>query len=294
MKFLDQILHIRPGFGGFDFTYEKSDVVFLGVPMDMTSSYRSGYRFAPAKIREASANLETYVPSVGVDVFETLNITDLGDLILVPTDMEESGRRIADVVKEISKDGKLPFLLGGEHTLSYFSAKALGSGFVVHLDAHRDLRDDYMGNKVCHATVMRRILDFLPPDRLVQIGVRSWSKEEAEFLDKNSITSFSPSDVMDDPIKVARDVEELAMDRKVYITIDLDIVDPAFAPGVATPEPGGPSTFQVMQLLKGLGGLNLAGCDVVELVPPHDDGTTAFVAARLIYELLGAISKESL
>ncbi|MEW5995728.1 MAG: arginase family protein, partial [Candidatus Zixiibacteriota bacterium] len=120
MKFLDQILHIRPGFGGFDFTYEKSDVVFLGVPMDMTSSYRSGYRFAPAKIREASANLETYVPSVGVDVFETLNITDLGDLILVPTDMEESGRRIADVVKEISKDGKLPFLLGGEHTLSYF------------------------------------------------------------------------------------------------------------------------------------------------------------------------------
>lgn len=287
------LIPIRPGFGGFDFPYEKADVVFFGVPMDVTSSYRSGYRFAPAKIREASANLETYIQSSGLDVFEKLNISDLGDLMLVPTDIEETGRMIGAVVRQILGDGKMPFLLGGEHTLSYFSVKNFKDCFVLQLDAHRDLRDEYMGDKVCHATVMRRLLDFLPPERIVQLGVRSCSKEEADFLEETKITAYDSARLIEDPARVVEEVKDLVGDGKVYLTVDLDVLDPAFAPGVATPEPGGPSTFQILKLLKELGELNIVGCDVVELVPPHDDGTTAFVAARLIYELLAAFSKKS-
>jgi len=289
----ENLIPIRPGFGGFDFPYEKADVVFFGAPMDVTSSYRSGYRFAPAKIREASANLETYVQSSGLDVFEKLNVSDLGDLMLVPTDVEASGRAIAAVVRQILKDRKIPFLLGGEHTITYFSAKSFKDCCVVQLDAHRDLRDEYMGDKVCHATVMRRLLDFLPPERIVQLGVRSCSKDEAEFLDRTHIAAYDSGRLIEDHAEVVKEVKDIVGDEDVYLTVDLDVLDPAFAPGVATPEPGGPSTFQILKLLRELGELNIVGCDVVELVPPHDDGTTAFAAARLIYELLAAFSKKS-
>jgi len=289
MEFED-LIQVRPGFGGFDFPYEKADVVFLGAPIDVTSSYRPGYKFAPAKIREASANLETYIMSAGVDVFERLNISDIGDVRVMPTDLEQTGGRITGAVKQILKDGKIPAIMGGEHTISYFTMKAFEDAFVIHFDAHRDLREEYLGDRLCHATFMRRALDRLPSDRLVQIGVRSCSKEEAEFAEKAGVAAYSAEQTIDDPKGVISDVKRMAGKSKVYITIDLDVMDPAFAPGVSTPEPGGLSTVELMKILRELGKLNLSGFDVVELVPPHDDGTTSFVAARIIYELLAVMS----
>ena len=291
MKF-ENLIQVRPGFGGFDFPYEKADVVFLGAPIDVTSSYRPGYRFAPAKIREASANLETYIMSAGVDVFERLNITDIGDVMVTPTDLEQTGERITGVVKGVLRDGKIPAILGGEHTISYFILKAFDDVFVIHLDAHRDLRDEYLDDKLCHATVMRRSLDRLPPDRLLQIGVRSCSKEEAEFAQEAGILSYTAEQTIDDPKRIISDAKKLAGDSKVYLTIDLDVLDPAFAPGVSTPEPGGLSTVELLRILRELGKLNIAGFDVVELVPPHDDGTTSFAAARIIYELLAVMGSK--
>lgn len=287
---MEWITPVRPGFGGFDEPYERSNVIFLGVPLDVTSSYRSGYRFGPARIREASANLETYLTSAGLDVFERLNISDLGDLMVTPTDLGSTGERILRSVQRVTKDGKMPILLGGEHTISYFALQAFKDVFVVHLDAHRDLRDEYSGDKLCHATVMRRVLDYLPPERLLQVGIRSCSKEEAEFAKEAGITTYTSEQIIDDTSRIITEVRKLVGDARIYLTIDLDVLDPAFAPGVATPEPGGPSTVEFLRLIRELGKLDLWAFDVVELVPPYDDGTTSFVAAKIIYELLAAMA----
>ena len=290
---MEWLTPVRPGFGGFDEPYERANVVFVGVPLDVTSSYRSGYRFGPARIREASANLETYLMTAGLDVFERLNISDLGDLEVTPTDLKATGERILRTVQRIKGDEKMPALLGGEHTLTYFAAQAFDDVFVVQLDAHRDLRDEYLGDKICHATVMRRVLDRLPPERLVQIGVRSCSKEEAEFARDAKILAYSAEQVIDDMPRIIAEVRKLVGKARVYLTIDLDVLDPAFAPGVATPEPGGPSTVEISRLVRELGKLNICAFDVVEVVPPHDDGTAAFAAAKIIYELLAAIASSS-
>jgi len=290
---MEWLTPIRPGFGGFDEPYERANVVFVGVPLDVTSSYRAGYRFGPTKIREASANLETYLMAAGLDVFERLNISDLGDLQITPTDLKATGERILQTVKRIKGDEKMPVLLGGEHTLTYFALQAFDDVFVVQLDAHRDLREEYMGDKICHATVMRRVLDRLSPERLVQIGVRSCSKEEAEFAREAKILAYSSEQVIDDMPRIIAEVRKLVGKARVYLTIDLDVLDPAFAPGVATPEPGGPSTVEISRLVRELGKLNICAFDVVELVPPHDDGTAAFAAAKIIYELLAAIASSS-
>lgn len=291
MKFED-LIPIRPGFGGFDFPYEKSQVVFLGAPVDITSSYRPGYRFAPAKIREASANLETYIMSADVDVFERIDITDIGDIIVTPADLALTGSRITNTVKKILTDDKIPAIMGGEHTISYFAIKAFDDLTVIHLDAHRDLRDDYLGDRLCHATVMRRVLDHLPPKRLIQLGVRSCSKDESEFAKNAGILSYTAEQINEELPKIISQVKEIANNSKVYLSIDLDVLDPAFAPGVSTPEPGGLTTIEVLRMLRELGSLNIRGFDVVELVPPHDDGTTSFVAARIIYELLAALGSK--
>lgn len=290
---MEWLTPVKPGFGGFDEPYERANVVFVGVPLDITSSYRSGYRFGPARIREASANLETYLMAAGLDVFERLDISDLGDLEVTPTDLKATGERILRTVQRIKGDEKMPVLLGGEHTLTYFAAQAFDDVFVVQLDAHRDLRDEYLGDKICHATVMRRVLDFLPPERLVQVGVRSCSKEEAEFAREAKILAYSSEQVIDDASRIIAEVRKLVGKARVYLTIDLDVLDPAFAPGVATPEPGGPSTVEISRLVRELGKLNICAFDVVELVPPHDDDTAAFAAAKIIYELLAAIASSS-
>ena len=287
---MEELIRISPGFGGFDFPYDKAEVVFLGIPLDVTSSYRAGYRFAPAKIREASANLETYLPEFGLDVFETLNITDMGDVVPTPTDMESTGERIKKFVSRIVKDGKFPILLGGEHTLTYFSIQAFDDLFLIHLDAHRDLRDEYLGDRVCHATVARRVLDLLEADRLIQVGIRSCSKEEAEYAKTKKIKSFSSAELQASIARIVSEVKQTVASHPVYLTIDLDVLDPAFAPAVATPEPGGLTVSELFTFIREVRDLNLVGCDIVEFVPPYDNGNTAFVAAKTAYHVLGVLS----
>lgn len=285
------LISIRPGFGGFDEPYERAQIVFMGVPLDVTSSYRTGMRFAPAKIREASMNLETYLMSAELDVFERLGIADVGDLVLVYKDMNATGERIERAVRKLREDGKIPALLGGEHTLTYFSSRVFEDAFLVQLDAHRDLRDEYLDDKLCHATVMRRVLDKMPSERFLQVGIRSCSKEEAEFARSAGLQAYTTEQVLEGPQRVISEIRKRVGDARVYLSIDLDVLDPAFAPGVSTPEPGGLSTLDVVKLLREFGKLNICGFDVVELAAPHDHGETAFAAAKIIYELLAAISR---
>jgi len=280
---------VKPGFGGFDEPYERAKVVFMGVPLDITSSHRTGMRFAPAKIREASVNLETYLMSAELDVFEKLGIADLGDLVLVYRDMNATGERIERAVRKLRDEDKIPALLGGEHTLTYFSSRVFEDAFIVQLDAHRDLRDEYLDDKLCHATVMRRVLDKMPTERLLQVGIRSCSKEEAEFARSAGLQAYTTEQVLENSQRIASEIRKRVGNARVYLSIDLDVLDPAFAPGVSTPEPGGLSTLDVLKLVRELGKLNICGFDVVELAAPHDNGETAFAAAKIIYELLAAM-----
>lgn len=282
---------VRPGFGGFDEPYDRASVVFVGVPLDVTSSYRSGMRFAPASIREASANLETYLISAGFDVFEKLSISDLGDIKIAPTDIFETGKRIESVVRKIRCDGKLPALLGGEHTITYFAFQPFPDAFLIQLDAHRDLREEYMGDRICHATVIRRALDKISADCLLQVGIRSCSKEEDEFARKHGIRTYTAEMVMKDPMEVVSKIKETVGGAPAYLTIDIDVLDPAFAPGVSTPEPGGLTTVDVLRIVRELGELNLQAFDVTELAPPYDNGAATFAAGKIIYELLASIAK---
>jgi len=277
---------VRPGFGGLEGSYEEARVVFLGIPLDSTSSYRSGSRFAPSRIREASLNLETHLMSLGVELAERGGIADLGDLLL-SSDLAEDGRRVEEAVGGILEDGKLPALLGGGHTLTLFSLAAFGDVYLLQLDAHRDLREEYLGSRINHATVMRRVLDRMGPERLIQLGVRSCSSEEAEF--GKGIRFYTTEQLLEEGESVLREVRREVGSSPVYLTLDLDVLDPAFAPAVSTPEPGGLSTLDLLRILRGLRGLNLRGFDVVEVVPPFDTGITAFAAARAIYELLGIL-----
>jgi len=283
------MIPVKPGFGGFDEPYERALVVFMGVPLDVTSSYRTGMRFAPARIRDASMNLETYLMSAELDVFEQLGIADIGDLMLVPTDMNTSGGRIERMVRKLRDVGKVPALLGGEHTLTYFSSRVFEDAFLVQLDAHCDLREEYLGDRICHATVMRRVLDKMPTERLLQVGIRSCSKEEAEFARSAGLQAYTTEQVLENSQRIASEIRKRVGNARVYLSIDLDVLDPAFAPGVSTPEPGGLSTLDVLKLVRELGKLNICGFDVVELAAPHDNGETAFAAAKIIYELLAAM-----
>lgn len=287
---MEHVISVRPGFGGFDELYEKARVVFLGVPIDVTASYRPGTRFGPAKIRGVSANLETYLMSANLDVFERLGISDLGDIIVVPTDLTQTGDRIRKVLAELREDEKIPALLGGEHTLTYFAMKDFKDAYLIQLDAHLDLRDEYLGDKLCHATVMRRVLDFLPEENIIQLGVRSCSKEEAEFVRKTKIQAYTTEQVLEDPKKVIAEVVKKVKNENVYLTIDIDVLDPAFAPAVGTPEPGGLSTLDLFKLVREFGKLNICAFDVVEVSPPYDKGETAFAAASVIYELLASMA----
>ncbi len=274
---------IKPPFGGFESPYESAEVAVMGVPLDLTSSHRTGSRFGPQRIREASFNLETYIPSAGVDVFEKLRISDLGDLCL-PPNLEESGRMIEGEVRRVSGEGKLPLLLGGEHTLTYFACRGLKPDCMLYLDAHADLREEWLGQRLCHATVARRLLDFLPAPRLIEVGVRSCSKEEEEFRRECGLR-WHVSEELERPEELARKVLKETSGR-VYLSVDMDLLDPAFASGVSCPEPGGISTSNLLSFLRELKGIELCGVDVVEVCPPFDNGGASFAAARVIYEIL--------
>jgi agmatinase len=242
---------------------EAADITLLGCPLDATSSFRGGTRFAPDSIRKASWTLETYSPYLKQDL-EDVRFCDAGDLVLRPGDLQYSLDLIEGAAKEIAEEGRKGLMLGGEHLVTYPILKALGKRLahfqVVHFDAHCDLRDDYEGQKLSHATVMRRVKD-LGAD-LVQVGVRSGTRQEFEEL----VAVESP-----ESLKACLDPRV-----PVYVTFDMDVFDPSLVPGVTTPEPGGLTFIQVVDYFQVLMGMNIVGADIVELAPDYD---TTFVSS---------------
>ena len=276
-------------FSGCNRDFDQAKYVVIGFPYDRTSTYRSGSAFGPNAIREASLNIETYSLRSGLDV-QDIKICDAGDLVVVDN-VEETLRRLELSVREIREAGKVPLLLGGEHTLTYGSVKALGKDVaVVDFDAHLDLRDEYMGERISHTTYMRRLAEQIGPERIIEVGTRAVAREELQFARESGITFYSTYDVRNQGIvKIAELISsKLSRFKSRYITLDIDILDPAYAPGVGNPEGDGLENFTVLDILERIVGRDLVGLDLVEVCPNYDNGTTAVQAAKILFEILDA------
>ncbi|MCY0860249.1 MAG: agmatinase [Sulfolobaceae archaeon] len=283
-------------FAGFN--KESSPFVIIGAPLDITSSYRPGSRFAPLAIRNSAQTLEFLSLRTGIDIGD-IGFNDVGDVIMHPSDVEENINRIASVVSYFKDANKIPIVLGGEHTVTIGSVKGFEdpSICILDFDAHFDLRDEYMGYKYDHACVMRRLWEY--GVKIFEIGTRAISREELDFANKNGINYItSPEVKLLGHREVARKViNSFSECKKLYITYDMDALDPSVAPAVATPEPEGLDLSTVLDIVnlvvEGLSNrTKVVGFDVVEFSPPYDaTGVTAIVASKLIIETTAIIAK---
>ena len=289
---LDEIgLHVSSSqvFSGFGKPFGEAMFVVFGVPFDKTSTYRSGSKFAPAAIREASLNIETYSFRSKFDL-EDAQICDLGDLHVVDS-VDETMRRLSAVESEIIEASKIPIAIGGEHTITFGTTRSFSNDVgIVCFDAHADMRDEYMGEKLMHATFLRRIIENVGSNKIVHVGLRAICKEELAFLEKSDVKGFSMHDLrLHDVKENVRLVQRAVSDFvKLYVTIDMDVFDPGFAPGVGNPEPDGMWPDLFFAILSGVCDERLAGLDLVELSPGCDNGATAALGAKVIFEAICA------
>ena len=265
--------------------YESSPVVLFGIGQDFTTSFRPGTRFGPGRIREASYGIEEFSYH-SLATLADKRFFDLGDVAVVFGDAKETLSRAEQVARKIVQDGKIPFMLGGEHLVTLPCVKAAYEKYgndllLIQFDAHADLREDYLGNPLSHAAVMRRCLDFLPAGNLYQFGIRSGTAEEYK-LGSEQCHLF--------PHEVLRPLKQVIgefRDRPLYITIDIDVVDPAFAPGTGTPEPGGITSREMIDAVIALKGQNVVGFDIVEVAPGLDQtDRTVVLGAKLLREAI--------
>ncbi|MGI6422300.1 MAG: agmatinase [Syntrophomonadaceae bacterium] len=263
---------------------ENCEKVLLGIPFDATTSFRPGTRLAPYRIREVSEGIEEY--SIYQDrSLETLDFYDAGDIILPFGNVIECMNRIEHIGHYFLKQGKKLFSMGGEHLISWPLIKSYHQHYpelvVLQLDAHADLRDHYLGETLSHASVMRQAAELLGPRRVFQLGIRSCTGDELSYAQSHTRIYV---DVL---LEVLDQVKELIGSRPVYFTLDIDVLDPAFAPGTGTPEPGGFSSRQVLQLMHQIQDLNIVGFDLVEVSPPYDNSEiTSILAAKILREAL--------
>lgn len=279
-----ELLEQRGVFMGAGGEYGPAGVVILGAPMDFTVSFRPGTRLGPGRIRDVSVGLEEYSPYLDRDLADCC-FYDAGDVVMPMGHPRESLRRLGAVVKQLLADGKLPLVLGGEHLVSLAAISEAAAKYpdlvVLHLDAHADLRDDYLGEQLSHASVMRRVLEVVGGENLYQLGIRSGTAAEFAFGRRN--TRFHPFEIL----APLRKIVPLLRGRPVYVTLDIDVVDPAFAPGTGTPEPGGCSAAEIIKAVHLLEGLNVVGADLVEVCPVYDQSErTSLLAAKLVREII--------
>ncbi|WMC91485.1 agmatinase [Kineothrix sp. MB12-C1] len=276
-------------FIGCESEYEDADIVLFGVPFDSTTSYRPGTRFGPSAIRNESYGLETYSPYQDKEITDG-QIFDSGDLELPLGDTQRVLESIEERTNVILEDGKLPFMIGGEHLVTLGSVRAVHKKYpdlhIIHFDAHADLREDYLGVKLSHACVIRRCWESLGDGRIHQFGIRSGDKEEFLWAREGHVKMQKFSfDGLSETIGKLKE-------KPVYFTIDLDVLDPSVFPGTGTPEAGGVSFMELFQaVLDVVKGCRVVGCDVNELSPGYDtSGVSTAVAGKLVRELLIAFS----
>lgn len=259
---------------------DTADIVLRGYPYDGTVSYKPGSRFGPSELRAHSEGIETYSPRFNVDI-EDVPFFDAGDLELPFGSPDRVLKEIEADAVSILKQGKVLLGIGGEHLISLSLVKAAYNRYpnlhLFHFDAHMDLRDDYLGERLSHATVMKRILDFLPAEHFHQFDIRSGTKEEWQLSRERGFLKSRPEDVLN----------TLPEDTPIYISVDLDVLDPSIFPGTGTPEPGGLSFTDLVDRLVPFQNRRIAAADLVELAPRIDSSSVStIVAAKLVRELM--------
>ncbi|TYC84333.1 agmatinase [Acetobacterium wieringae] len=274
-------------FLGCDNEYGESDIVVFGAPFDSTTSFRPGTRFASRTMRGESYGLETYSPYQGKDL-EDYSIFDGGDLELCFGDTEKALAAIESYTTRVLRDNKRPVMIGGEHLVTLGAVRAVARKYpdlhVVHFDAHADLRDDYLGITLSHATVLHRVWDIIGDGRIYQFGIRSGERSEFQWGQEHvSTQKFN--------FEGLAEVVEKLQGQPVYFTLDLDVLDPSVFPGTGTPEPGGVSFMELLEAIRKVSQLNLVGCDINELSPVYDQsGASTAVACKVLRELLLAMA----
>ncbi len=262
-------------------------LTIFGVPFDGTSTYRPGSRFAPNAMRQASYNFEAYHMDLGVDLQEA-HFCDLGNLEeMVRSDVMV--REVGEFTRPLAAGSVVTVMLGGEHSITAPCVRAHGRPGYVVLDAHMDFRETYLGDSNSHACVSRRVVEHVGTHRAAFIGVRSYSKEESDDIEDMELRYFSSYEILEDGLEDALEaLEELP--EEVYLSVDMDVVDPAYAPAVGNPEPFGLTPFHIKQIIGALGE-RIVGFDVTEVSPPWDEGVTATLGARLVRELIAVLYK---
>ncbi len=296
-----------------DLEADPSEVVIVGAPFDWGTTYRPGARFGPKAIREADYGaMDGYRPHLptGIDPLGELNVVDIGDVYVVPGQVELSLERITDVVELVARAGKVPIVLGGDHTITFSNATGVarvhgfGEVAVVHFDAHADTGESQNGQLYGHGTPMRRLVESgaVPGHRFVQIGLRGyWPEPEVvAWMREQRMRSYMMNEIVERGLETVVD-EAVAYSleggaKGVFISVDIDVVDPGFAPGTGTPEPGGLSSRQLLDTVRRLSrDLPIIGADVVEVAPPYDHAEiTAYLGNRVVLELLNGMAERKL
>jgi agmatinase len=255
----------------------------LGVPFDSTTTYQPGARFGPLYVREASYNFEKFHLIFNKN-FETC-LYDFGNLEVVPGNFQKTCAQLQSVILSMKEKEITPIVIGGEHSMSYGIIKAIDiqDATIIHFDAHMDLRDSYIGEKYSHATTLHRIHDQKPND-IIQIGTRSCSQGELEFARKNGIEYYTPQEIKEDLMGIEKLISHIT--GPLYVTVDLDVLDPAYAPSVGTPVPGGLDPLELEKLIFSLKNKELLGFDVMEVSSTIIGDITSLNAAKVILDLL--------
>ncbi|WP_299863686.1 agmatinase [uncultured Roseobacter sp.] len=273
------------------------DVAFLGIPIDIGTSWRSGTRFGPKEVRAQSAMIRPYHMGTGAAPFDSLQVADIGDLAINTFSLADSLKIIQESYEAILNYDAMPMAIGGDHSMTLPILRAMhkrhGPVALVHVDAHADVNDDMFGERETHGTVFKRAFEegLILPEKTYQIGLRGTGYTAADFTKAQGwgFQQFPAQELWHRSLstlggEVRRDI---GPEQPTYVSFDIDSLDPAFAPGTGTPEIGGLTTAQAMELIRALKGLNIVGCDLVEVSPPYDtSGNTALTGANILFELL--------
>ena len=275
-------------FIGCDNEYDESSIVVFGAPFDSTTSFRPGTRFASAVMRNESFGIETFSPYQDKDL-EDLSVFDGGDLELSFGDSNSALNDIETYVGKVLSDSKVPFMIGGEHSVTLGAVRAVAKKYpdlhIVQFDAHTDLREDYLGQVYSHASVIRRCWDIVGDNQIFQFGIRSGEKVEFEWAKEHVHTTRFNFDGLDEII-------EKLKGKPVYFTLDLDVLDPSEFPGTGTPESGGVTFVELHNAIRKLSVLNIVGLDMNELSPIYDQsGQSTALACKLLREILLFLNK---
>jgi agmatinase len=291
LKEIEYLLKISEKFLGNPCNYEESKYVFFGVPYDLTSTYRIGSRYAPKAIREASNMIEVYSFRTFLNPLE-IKYSDIGDLNIV-YNLRKNLDNTKKIVDTIRKDEKIPILIGGEHTFTYSMLDYKNEDLaLIVFDAHLDLRNEYLEEKWSHATFMRRIIENFPNIKIVYLGIRAIDIEELEYLKKLEIPYFTSYNIYENILEIKKFLKSFLKNiKKIHVSIDMDVLDPCYAPAVGNPEPDGITYMQLLDLLKNIINEKTISLDLTEVSPIWDNGQTSIQAAKILIEALCFMEK---